>query len=181
MAEQQARSQAARRRRLRARDVTLITTARKSPLEDWHSRRRLYAVLQFARLPLLALSGVLMWLTGNVTLSAGVAIASLPLPWVAVLMANEKGDADPRERQVYKPQLVREANAAVALEAASRAQLAAPQGEQADSGTLHPVVIDSTSGTPSTNSSRSARSNPAASPPPPTRSHPATPKSSEEP
>lgn len=122
------------RRRARKGDVTLITSARRSPLQDWHKRRRTYAILQFARLPLLAASGLLMWLTNNIWLSASVAIFSLPLPWVAVLLANEKGDGDPREHNVYKPQLVREQRAAEALEAKRRQQLEQERARELTAG-----------------------------------------------
>lgn len=90
------------------RDAQLITDARRSPLENWHHRRKLYTALQIARLPILAVSGLLMWWTNNVGLSVGVALLSLPLPWVAVLLANESGDADKESRKIYKPAVVRE-------------------------------------------------------------------------
>ncbi len=110
-----------RRSRLRRNsDVELITDARRSPLENWHSRRRLYAALQIARIPLLGLAGLLMWLTNNLWLSASVAMISLPLPWVAVLLANDAGDPDARTHKVYKPQAVREARAQQEALAAER-------------------------------------------------------------
>lgn len=139
-----------RSRRKRDNDVELITDARRSPLENWHSRRRLYAALQISRIPLLGLAGLLMWWTNNLWLSASVAMISLPLPWVAVLLANDAGDPDPRSHQVYKPQLAREAKAQQeALAARQHAQLRsgqhrqlAPGSDQSDSPDSHPHIID---------------------------------------
>lgn len=107
--------------------VTLITSARKSPLQDWNNRRKIYASLQLARIPLLGLAGLLMWWTNNLWISASVAAISLPLPWIAVLLANEKGDVDRRSQRVYKPQVAREARQAVALEQATQRQLGQEQ------------------------------------------------------
>lgn len=45
-------------------------------------------------------------------------IISVPLPWVAVVIANGHGEPrDPREKNVYKPGLVREMNERARLEA----------------------------------------------------------------
>lgn len=134
-------------RRKRKSDVELITDARQSPLENWHKRRKTYAVLQMARIPMLGLAGLLMWWTGNLWLSAGVAMISLPLPWVAVLLANETGDPDPRSHQVYKPQLVREARAREAIAQQQRTQVEAPERRAIGPGTQpdhsdHPDIID---------------------------------------
>ncbi|MBC2681690.1 DUF3099 domain-containing protein [Corynebacterium anserum] len=136
-----------RSRRKRTSDVELITDARQSPLENWHKRRKVYAILQMARIPMLALSGLLMWWTGNLWLSASVAIISLPLPWIAVLLANETGDSDPRNHHVYKPQLVREARQREAIARQQGEQLGAPQRRALESATepdhgTHPDIID---------------------------------------
>lgn len=90
------------------RRVEVITNARRSPLEGWRHRRRLYATLQLARIPLLVLSGVVMWLTHNAFAGVGLAVLSVPLPWIAVLLANETGESDETTNNVYKPALVRE-------------------------------------------------------------------------
>lgn len=87
--------------------VNLITDAKRSRLEGWHHRRRLYAILQLLRLPVLMAAGIAMWLTHNVALSVAIAVISLPLPWVAVLLANETGEVDKQERKIYKPAVVR--------------------------------------------------------------------------
>lgn len=92
----------------RRKDVELITDARTSPLADWSHRRRVYLFLQLSRIPLFIASGVVWWLTGNHYWAVGLVLISLPLPWVAVMLANEPGDPDRDSRQVYKPAVVRE-------------------------------------------------------------------------
>ncbi|MGP9723419.1 DUF3099 domain-containing protein [Corynebacterium sp. AOP40-9SA-29] len=101
--------------RRRGDDVSVITDARRSPLDDWRHRRRLYAGLQLSRIPLLgAAVGAYGWLHSPV-LAAVFAVISLPLPWVAVLLANEKSDdREKGEPKVYKPALVRQYRAAAA-------------------------------------------------------------------
>lgn len=115
----------------------MITDAKSSPLEGWHHRRRVYTVLQILRIPLLAASAVVMLVTHNAALAVGVAVISIPLPWIAVLLANETGQVDETTNKVYKPALVREQR---------RAQRAALSGESArpmiESTESAPQVID---------------------------------------
>lgn len=96
------------RSRRPSQPVELITSARKSPLEGWHRRRRTYIVLQMLRIPLLAIAVLVLWLTHNMALSVTVACVSVPLPWIAVLLANETGEVERGEQRVYKPAVVRE-------------------------------------------------------------------------
>lgn len=86
----------------------MITDARRSPLDDWRHRRRLYAGLQLARIPLLVAAVVSYAWLHSPLLAAFFAVVSLPLPWVAVLLANEKtDDREKGEPKVYKPALAR--------------------------------------------------------------------------
>ena len=121
----------------RASQVEVITDAKSSPLEGWHHRRRVYTVLQILRIPLLAASAVVMLVTHNAALAVGVAVISIPLPWIAVLLANETGQVDETTNKIYKPALVREQR---------RAQRAALSGESArpmiESTESAPQVID---------------------------------------
>lgn len=89
--------------------VSLITTAKKSKLDDWRHRKRLYAGLQLARIPLLVLAVVAYGWLHSPVIAAVFAVISLPLPWVAVLLANEQSsDKEKGQPKVYKPALVRE-------------------------------------------------------------------------
>lgn len=121
----------------RASKVEIITDAKSSRLQGWHHRRRLYAVLQLLRIPILALAALVMLLTHNAALAVCVAAVSLPLPWIAVLLANESGQVDETTNKVYKPALVREQR---------RAQRAALAGETSrpmlESNSSHPEIIE---------------------------------------
>lgn len=156
--------------RSRSRNVALITSARRSPLQDWHRRRKLYVILQLSRLPLLAASGLLMWWTQNLWISTSVALVSLPLPWIAVLVANEKGDGDSRSHKVYKPQMIRQQRAALAQahqEAQRirghgdlRALAAQPVGENAHPLVESGSVARDSSSTPGNGSSTTPKEHP---------------------
>ena len=88
MADARRRKTGGESRAKRVSQVEIITDAKSSRLQGWHHRRRLYAVLQLLRIPILALAAVVMLLTHNAALAVCVAAVSLPLPWIAVLLAN---------------------------------------------------------------------------------------------
>lgn len=130
-------SRARKRFRLGRRRAELITDARRSPAEDLRRREHIYAWLQGARLPALLISaGSYLWL-GDWIFSGLLFIISVPLPWIAVVIANGRGERrDKRSASVYKPQAAREYNAYLAAEAAHRAELEA--AEQQKLGELPP-------------------------------------------
>jgi Protein of unknown function (DUF3099) len=65
----------------------LITVAEPSYAEQYAARRRKYAILMGARIPCLALAGV-FYQTWWLALS--FIVLSVPLPWMAVLIANDR-------------------------------------------------------------------------------------------
>lgn len=65
----------------------LITEAAPSYAEQYNQRRRRYAILMSARIPCLVLAGV-FYQTWWLALS--FIILSVPLPWIAVLIANDR-------------------------------------------------------------------------------------------
>lgn len=74
---------------IRAQDhvPVLITAAEPSYAEQYSARRRKYAILMSARIPCLVLAGVFYqtwWL------ALGFLALSVPLPWMAVLIANDR-------------------------------------------------------------------------------------------
>nr|WP_298075741.1 DUF3099 domain-containing protein [uncultured Corynebacterium sp.] len=137
MADARNRKTGGESRAKRASRVEIITDAKSSRLQGWHHRRRLYAVLQLLRIPILALAALVMLLTHNAALAVCVAAVSLPLPWIAVLLANESGQVDETTNKVYKPALIREQR---------RAQRAALAGETSrpmlESNSSHPEIIE---------------------------------------
>ncbi|MDN6246938.1 MAG: DUF3099 domain-containing protein, partial [Corynebacterium casei] len=72
------------------------------------------------------------WLLG-----AFISAITIPLPWIAVVFANARGQKrDPRERNTYKPALARQARAE-ALAAGNN-----PQLEYTDSPRRESDIID---------------------------------------
>ncbi|MGH3799223.1 MAG: DUF3099 domain-containing protein [Pseudonocardiaceae bacterium] len=65
----------------------LITAAEPSYAEQYATRRRKYAILMSARIPCLVLAGV-FYQTWWLALS--FVVLSVPLPWMAVLIANDR-------------------------------------------------------------------------------------------
>ena len=87
-------SQPQRRPTSSSPDPVLITDAARSYEEEFKVRKRRYAVMMGMRLPCMVLAAVFYqtpWLA--VTLL----VISIPLPWMAVLIAN---DRLPRKREV---------------------------------------------------------------------------------
>ena len=65
----------------------LITAAEPSYAEQYATRRRKYTILMSARVPCLVLAGIFYqtwWL------ALGFLLLSVPLPWMAVLIANDR-------------------------------------------------------------------------------------------
>jgi hypothetical protein len=71
----------------------LITEAAPSYEDEYAARKRKYLTMMLLRLPCLVLAGVFhqtWWL------ALGFVLLSIPLPWIAVLIAN---DRPPRKRE----------------------------------------------------------------------------------
>lgn len=65
----------------------LITEAAPSYEEEYSARKRKYVTMMLLRLPCLILAGILhetWWL------ALGFVLLSVPLPWIAVLIANDR-------------------------------------------------------------------------------------------
>ena len=80
----------------------LITAAEPSYSEQYATRRRKYAVLMSARLPclLLALIFYQTW-----WLALGFLLLSVPLPWMAVLIANDRAPRKAEEINRFRRDL----------------------------------------------------------------------------
>lgn len=68
-------------------DPVLITDAAPSPEDDLAERKRRYTVMMSMRVPFMILAAVFYqtpWL------AVGLLVLSIPLPWMAVLIANDR-------------------------------------------------------------------------------------------
>ncbi|WP_255549379.1 DUF3099 domain-containing protein [Corynebacterium sp. TAE3-ERU12] len=117
----------ARLRRKNRRDTALITDARTSPQRNYNQRRHTYTLLQLSRIPLLLLAGAAIMWWDLPWLAAVLTVVSVPMPWIAVVIANGVGEpADRRAPRVYKPAAAR----------AEAARWAAAQQNQLAGGSL---------------------------------------------
>ncbi|MBC3185412.1 DUF3099 domain-containing protein [Corynebacterium sp. zg-331] len=99
------------------RRVALITDAHRTPEQNLRHRERLYGIMQGVRLPLIALALLALVAWNNWVIAGVLFCVSIPMPWIAVVIANGRGEPrDPRVRRVYKPALARQQQA-TALEA----------------------------------------------------------------
>lgn len=83
------------------------------------------------------LAGIVMWLTHNLAVSVIIAFISVPLPWIAVLIANQPGEGATESHKVYKPGLAREQRKAAAraeLGGSTRAELGSGAATSGDTG-----------------------------------------------
>ena len=97
----------------RSKKVELITQVERSPYQNWLHRKRVYNILQGSRVPFLGASAVAYLHFHQIVLSAILFLICVPLPWIAVVIANGHGEPkDARTRNVYKPQAARDAAAA---------------------------------------------------------------------
>ena len=125
----------ATKQRRRKKDAALITDARASRIDNYDHRRHTYAILQWSRIPLLLLSGASLLWWHIPWLAAIFIVISVPMPWIAVVIANGVGEpADKRAPRVYKPAVVREQNRRWA-EQQRQIQLAAQNPERLALGT----------------------------------------------
>ena len=112
-----------KKRRARKHRRVLITDAQRSPELNRRTREKQYIFLQGIRMPLLLLSMVSAFAWNNWWLASVLFVVSVPLPWLSVMVANGQGEKrDSRQRNVYKPAVIREEQR---LEAARRAELEA--------------------------------------------------------
>ncbi|TSD99915.1 DUF3099 domain-containing protein [Skermania sp. ID1734] len=72
------------------RGPILITSASASLDDERHLRVRKYTILMALRLPALAVAAAVYSAAGIAWLAAAILAASLPLSWIAVLIANDR-------------------------------------------------------------------------------------------
>lgn len=125
-------------RRLVGHRVELVTDAKKSPSEDRHHREVVYSWIQGLRIPfLLAAMAAYIWMH-NMVLSVILFVICVPLPWIAVVIANGVGEKrDPRAPTVYKPAAVREQERYLNEVYSNQKRISGPS-----TTTNQPVVID---------------------------------------
>lgn len=83
-------------------DAFLITDAPESYEEQHRARVRKYLQMMAFRVPALLFAALAYSVTGSGLLALAIIAGSIPLPWVAVLIANDRPPRKRGERPSYK-------------------------------------------------------------------------------
>ncbi|MCF8569665.1 DUF3099 domain-containing protein [Gordonia sp. HY002] len=73
----------------------LITGAEQDQDAAFRARKRRYLVMMSVRVPALIIASIVYATTQNGWIALAIIVVSIPIPWIAVLRAN---DAEPRRR-----------------------------------------------------------------------------------
>jgi hypothetical protein len=84
----------------RATDPVLITDAARSYEEDLAVRKRRYKIMMGMRIPFMILAAAFYQIPW---LAVTLLVLSIPLPWVAVLVANDRLPKKPEKTHRYRP------------------------------------------------------------------------------
>ncbi len=71
-------------------DPVLITEAQVSFDDEFAVRKRRYSIIMACRIPCLVLAGVSYMIFGSALIAVLLIVLSVPLPWIAVLIANDR-------------------------------------------------------------------------------------------
>ncbi len=80
----------------------LITRAAPAYEEQHRTRVRKYLTIMAFRIPALILAAVAYGIWENGLVSLGIIVASIPLPWIAVLIANDRPPRSAEEPRRYE-------------------------------------------------------------------------------
>ncbi len=83
-------------------DPILITEAEVSFDDEFAARKRRYTILMACRIPCLVLAGVSYLAFGNPWIAVALIVLSVPLPWIAVLIANDRLPKKARKVNRYR-------------------------------------------------------------------------------
>ncbi|ULE32927.1 DUF3099 domain-containing protein [Mycobacterium sp. IDR2000157661] len=79
----------------------LITRAAPAYEEQHRQRVRKYLTIMSFRIPALVLAAIAYGIWHNGLISLAILVASIPLPWIAVLIANDRPPRRPEEPRRY--------------------------------------------------------------------------------
>lgn len=80
----------------------LITRAAPAYEEQHRQRVRKYLTIMSFRIPALVLAAIAYGVWHNGLISLAILVASIPLPWIAVLIANDRPPRRPEEPRRYE-------------------------------------------------------------------------------
>jgi hypothetical protein len=84
-------------------DPILITEAQVSFDDEFAIRKRRYSIIMACRIPCLVLAGVSYMVFGSALIAVLLIVLSVPLPWIAVLIANDRLPTKAGKVNRYQP------------------------------------------------------------------------------
>ena len=85
-------------------DPILITEAQVSFDDEFAVRKRRYSIIMACRIPCLLLAGLSYMAFGNAWIAVALIVLSVPLPWIAVLIANDRLPTKAGKVNRYQPE-----------------------------------------------------------------------------
>jgi len=85
-------------------DPILITEAQVSFDDEFAVRKRRYSIIMACRIPCIVLAGVSYLALGNAWIAVTLIVLSVPLPWIAVLIANDRLPKKAGKGSHYRPE-----------------------------------------------------------------------------
>lgn len=81
----------------------LITAARESYQDELSARKKRYFLLMSIRIPALLLAAGALALWDNPWIAMAIVVGSIPIPWIAVIGANDRPPLSKEEARSYMP------------------------------------------------------------------------------
>lgn len=85
----------------------LITRARESYQDELAARKKRYYLLMSIRIPALLLAAGAMALWNNPWIAGAIVVGSIPIPWIAVISANDRPPLSKKQARTYAPPSMR--------------------------------------------------------------------------
>jgi len=85
-----------------SRNAILITEAQPSQQAQQRARVHKYLFMMAFRVPALVIAGVVYGATHNGLIALAILAVSIPIPWIAVLIANDRPPRGRHEVRFYK-------------------------------------------------------------------------------
>lgn len=115
-------------------DEFLITSAEPDRDAAFRARKRRYFIMMSIRIPALIIASIVYGVTQNGWIAVAIIVASIPIPWIAVLKANDRAPRPRGEVPLYHY------GSAHPIQPSLTAETEAPRTPGFDDDSDHPVL-----------------------------------------
>ncbi|EGD53997.1 DUF3099 domain-containing protein [Gordonia neofelifaecis] len=112
-------------------DSFLITSAEPDQDAVYRARRRRYFIMMSIRIPALIIASIVYGVTQNGWIALAIIVVSIPIPWIAVLKANDREPRKHGEVPMYHYGSTRTVQPEISTE---------PHRDRYDDDADHPVI-----------------------------------------